>query len=100
MSSRTYSLRTGAPLLLFRSSGEEIVADHLRSGIDFATSVRIASKYLALLDTIARADAAKVFDWPVPRYGIEKLYFDHRGCCRAGSRCELNFEDREEPRAE
>lgn len=57
-------ITSGAPLLLFWSSGEEIVADHVRFGTSFRESIIFSSKYLAMLEPIRRAASTAVFSWP------------------------------------
>jgi hypothetical protein len=57
-------VRSGAPMLLFWSSGEEIVADHVRFGTSFAESIIFSSKYLAMLEPIRRSASTTIFSWP------------------------------------
>lgn len=66
-------VESGAPLLLFSSSGIEIAADHIRFGTDYRNSVRFASKYVAMLDAISISPTTTVFTWPDPETDLKRF---------------------------
>jgi hypothetical protein len=81
-------VESGAPLLLFWSSGREIAADHVRFGTDFRTSVRFASKYVAMLDAISVAPTSTLFTWPHPETDLVRFVTDVANAARQSVRAE------------